>query len=170
MICGECKLAQFNSMPNIDLLGLGAFKCPITSERHYYSDLCNCEVDRISQETEQDKFYEMIRKPLWATGPYCHSELNTNLPDDIGAVKVTAYEYPFKIDQIDVEKLSEFDKKPPLAAVIDTIVNATKCLVCGEAVMIAAGERSGPRICNKCKKAILYIRDKFEKELENYEV
>lgn len=170
MICGNCPLAQFQDTPHVDLLG--AFKCSITTERHYYSDLCNCENARVLLVTEQEKIYEMVCESLLNIEPSYPNEINMDLPDDItlDTIKVAAHEYPFKLNQIDVEKLSEYDKKPPLAAAVDTIIGATRCLVCGEDVMIAASERTGPRICSKCKKAILYIRDKFEKELEHYEM
>jgi hypothetical protein len=46
---------------------------------------------------------------------------------------------------------------------------ATNCLVCGTEVPVYY-LGGGPQVCNDCKKTIKFIKEKFNKELDNYEV
>ena len=55
---------------------------------------------------------------------------------------------------------------------IDTL--ATKCIVCSESVpltqleekMVCYGMTIGSKVCGKCKQAILYIRERIEREAQ----
>lgn len=44
-----------------------------------------------------------------------------------------------------------FDDRPAVGDV--------NCMVCGESIVVLAGEMWGPRICDKCKAAIMKIRE-----------
>lgn len=48
-------------------------------------------------------------------------------------------------------------------------VGCTSCLVCGDDVILTWYE-GGPKICSACQKTIKFIKEKFKKELNEYEV
>ena len=61
--------------------------------------------------------------------------------------------------------LNEYDKR-----LLEPIyMYATECLVCDTEVPVSF-LGGGPLVCPDCKKTIKYIKEKFSKELENYEV
>jgi len=44
-------------------------------------------------------------------------------------------------------------------------MNGTHCLICGEHTKYKEGER-GPKVCDKCKTAVLEMRKRMEAEHE----
>lgn len=50
----------------------------------------------------------------------------------------------------------------------DEIVNlSTSCLICGEPVPME-NPRDYPKICEKCKKAVMHVREKIENDPERF--
>lgn len=118
-------------------------KCTITDEFHLYDDECNCESIRISRTEEREHIFKKLESPLIAINSLDHKDPSIAFSD------------------IESETLNSITAEP--------IVGETSCLVCGERIYLNIFG-SGIQICKTCKKAILYIKEKFSKELENYEV
>lgn len=116
-------------------------KCTITNEFHLYGDECNCETIRASKVDNLAQLKMMISQPL--------------LTIDYNDSNVTSTTFSN-------EDLADFN-------MAEVEVGSTACLVCGEHVGLKIMD-GGPKVCKTCKKAIFYIREKFSKELENYEV
>ena len=52
---------------------------------------------------------------------------------------------------------------------VDDLKMATPCLICNESIEIDKYASNGPvLVCQKCKGAILYMRNKLDKEGINY--
>lgn len=116
-------------------------KCNVTGEFHCYDDECNCEAIRASKVDEVAQLKMMLSQPL--------------LTIDYNDLTDTSTAFC-------KEELADFN-------MTDVEVGSTACLVCGERVGFKPMD-GGPKICKTCKKTILYIKEKFSKELENYEV
>jgi hypothetical protein len=122
-------------------------KCIITNEFHYYDDECNCEEARASKVEELAKIKEQLNEPIIA---YSSDLTGGQLVWD----GTTVHEGTLMVsDPFDVANVS-----------YDTVVGATDCLVCGEPVSLRVFEH-GPRICESCKKAIKFIKERFKEEL-----
>jgi hypothetical protein len=73
-------------------------------------------------------------------------------------------------DTITAAEALDFSWSVPSESITAAAVACTRCLVCGEDVILLDYEAAGPRICSTCKKAIKFIKEKFREELNNYEV
>jgi hypothetical protein len=73
-------------------------------------------------------------------------------------------------DTITAAEAIDFDWSVKTESITATAVACTRCLVCGEDVILLDYEAAGPRVCSTCKKAIKFIKEKFREELDNYEV
>jgi hypothetical protein len=163
MLCGSCEYTDgccYTSIPP-------KVKCTITNEFHLYDDECNCEDIRDRKAAELEQIKKMISEPILAYPPDDLPRLNTDitsifdgptLSNTIALVNTGAVEF------INTVEPNYWHNEP-----VDIVVGSTPCIVCGEGVMLYYGE-SGPRVCGDCKKAIKFIREKFNKELEEYEV
>ena len=158
MICGNCQhtdgLCYTSSPPQCH--------CNITGELHYYADECNCNDDVIVSKTEtlSDKAPAIAITGEEAAVAY---ESLLNIPlygerDGTRDNKISIKPYTSTID------LDEVDKR--LLAPIG--IYATKCLVCDTEVPVYF-LGGGRVVCHNCKKAIKFIKEKFSKELENYD-
>jgi hypothetical protein len=47
------------------------------------------------------------------------------------------------------------------------VFGSTPCIVCGTGINVHSPYDSTQKICSDCKKAVLYIRNKFKEEIEN---
>lgn len=111
-------------------------KCTITNEFHYYDDECNCEAFRLAKEQEQKQVLEILNTPPTIIMDGVASEFC--FPKDFG--------------------------KPPQDAFENIAIGSTPCVICREPIIVnSLGE--GPRVCEDCKRAILFIRNKFKEEL-----
>ena len=141
MKCGNCEYTDgccYTSMPP-------QVKCIITNEFHYYDDECNCEEVRASKAEELAKVKEQLSEPIIA---YSSDLTGGQLVWDDTIEGTLMVSDPFGTVNISY----------------DTIVGATSCLVCGEQVSLRVFEH-GPRICESCKKAIKFIKERFKEEL-----
>ena len=145
MICGSCPFTDgccYTSMPP-------KVKCTITHEYHYYEDECNCEEVRASRDEELAMIKKMLNnKPFVGV--------------DYGNLVVS--------DTVTAAEALDFSWSVPTESITAAAVACTRCLVCGEDVILLDYEAAGPRICSTCKKAIKFIKEKFMEELDNYEV
>ena len=143
MRCGNCECTDgccYTSMPP-------QVKCIITNEFHYYDDECNCEEVRASKAELHAKIREQLYEPIIA---YSSDLTGGQLVWDGTTEGTLMVSDPFGTVNISY----------------DTVVGATDCLVCGEQVSLHVFEH-GPRICESCKKAIKFIKEKFKEELSN---
>ena len=162
MKCGSCLYTDgccYTSLPP-------KVKCNITGEFHYHDDECNCEDIKTSKAEEFDRIRELLNQPGALTainydGPNAPSVSfgNTLTLDEA----VVAYESLLRLPLYDEADADCTTMELP------TAVGSTKCLVCGEDIIVNMWD-SYTQICSTCKKAIKYIKEKFNEELENYEV
>lgn len=143
MTCGKCPYTDglvYTSMPL-------KVKCIITGDFHEYAEECSCEEARASKAELHTKIEEQLNEPIIAYsndltgGPFAWDgtvahESTLAVSDPFGNVNIS----------------------------YDTIVGATNCLVCGEQVSLRIFDH-GPRICESCKKAIKFIKERFKGEL-----
>lgn len=108
-------------------------KCTITNEFHYYDDECNCEHIRLLKEKEKSGESLIERLPESAI------RLNAD------SVAASEYEFPDIITGYIYEPVTTF---------------STPCLICGETVFVDIWG-AGPRICDSCKEAIKFVKDKL---------
>lgn len=144
MTCGLCSFTDtlcYCSMPP-------QVKCTITNEFHCYDDECNCEEAMTSRKAELE-------------------HIKDRLSDSIPLAVVNSLNTPsisFSGENTAVSDI-HFDS-------VNTATSwgATPCLVCGEDVQLEGWWIGGPKICPSCQKAIKFIKEKFSKELEEYEI
>ena len=157
MTCGSCPHTDglcYTSLPP-------QIRCNITGEYHYYSDECNCEDDIAARRTEEmEKFKELLNQPG------CLMAVNYD-SDKAPTVAITADEAAIAYDSL--LKLPLYGECEYAETIDRAAVGGTKCLVCGEEIIVLMWD-SYTQVCPSCKKAIKYIKEKFSKELENYEV
>jgi hypothetical protein len=143
MTCGSCVHADgycYTSLPP-------RVKCTITGEFHYYGDECNCK-DACEIKGEQlVAFYKALNNPILAYDP-----ADTTVLNGMGENKVN-------VDLTSLIEVNEHD------SYTTTTLGACNCLICGETIFINAGENS-PKICDMCKKTVIYLREKFRDEIE----
>lgn len=152
MDCGSCPFTDtllYCSMPP-------KVKCKITNEYHYYDDECNCEEARAQKEAVENYLAQKLSEPIIQID-------YTDVSDDVSTL-------------ITVEEADSFKGllNPSLYAdttcgTIDTAVGCTRCLVCGDDIILTWYE-GGSKICPACQKTIKFIKEKFKKELDEYEV
>ena len=144
MTCGSCnftdKLCYCSMPPKV--------RCIITNEFHYYDDECNCEEAATRRKEVTDELTKKLNKP---------SPIMAINYDGPNAPSVS----------FSGEFQEELCNTTPAAC---TAWGATPCLVCGEDVQLEGWWIAGPKICPTCQKAIKFIKEKFNKELEEYEV
>lgn len=107
-------------------------KCIITGQYHDYDDECDCEPSRLIKEKEQQRAIDAIQEPL-------------PILNDFGSDRIASSEYEFPVHNICE---AEF-------------VGFTQCIICGESIPITIWE-GGPKVCDGCKKVILYMKDKYK--------
>lgn len=149
MNCGSCdfsdKLCYCSMPPQV--------KCTVTNEFHYYDDECNCEEAIASRKEELEYLKIKLSEPA------ALAAINYDGPN---APSVSfSRELP---EELDSRAFSNYDISAPVAW------GATSCLVCGESIQLEGWWDSGLKICHTCKKAVKFIKEKFSKELEAYEV
>ena len=147
MTCGICKYTDgccYTSLPP-------KVRCNITGEFHYYDDECNCEDIKERKAEEFDNIRELIGEPgaLMALNYDGHNAPSVSFVNTLDGHITSA----------------EID----MASNAATAIGCADCLVCGESITVNMFD-SYTKICPTCKKAIMYIREKFTKELETYEV
>ena len=146
MTCGSCNMTDgccYTSLPP-------KVKCNVTGEFHYYDDECNCEDIKAEKAAEFKKITDLLRKP--------------------GALSIATDKFASEGDIIisGATAAASFDSLVNLPLYEQTCEYATHCLVCSTEVPTLLGE--GPKVCPECKKVIKFIKEKFNKELESYEV
>lgn len=108
-------------------------KCTITNEFHYYDDECNCEHLRLLKEKEKSG-ENLIES-------FSESGIRVN----VDSIAASEYEFP--------DITTEYICKP-----VTTF--GTPCLICEETVFVDIWG-SGPRVCDSCKEAIQFVKDKL---------
>ena len=177
MTCGSCEFTDgccYTSLPP-------QIRCNITGKFHYYNDECDCEGIKADKVESFKKITELLCKPgalmavnydsdkapaVAITGEEAEiaykSLLNLPLCGECegihdNKISITPYKSTIDLDEIDKRLLEP------------VCMYSTRCLVC-EADVPVYFLGGGPMICADCKKAIKFIKEKFNKELENYEV
>jgi hypothetical protein len=127
-------------------------KCILTNEFHYYDDECNCEEARVKLSQDTFDIEKALHEPIKAYS------------NDLAARQ-------FICDSKAVHEGTMLVSDPfcDVSFSTDAVVGATDCLICSEAVSLHIFEH-GPRICEGCKKAIKFIRERFREELETHEM
>lgn len=152
MTCGSCNFTDnlcYCSMPP-------KVRCIITNEFHYYDDECNCEDAATSRKEVTDELTKKLNKP---------SALIAINYDGTNAPSVAFGNINTSFDGIEINPNGY---QPENVTAVSW--GATPCLVCGEDVQLDGWWITGPKICPTCQKAIKFIKEKFSKELETYEV
>lgn len=157
MTCGSCPHTDglcYTSMPP-------QCRCNITGEYHYYGDECNCKDDIVAKRTEEiEKFKELLNQPG------CLMAINYD-SDKAPAVAITGEEAAVAYESL--LNLPLYGECASTETTDKVAVGSTKCLACGEETIVMMWD-SYTQICPSCKKAIKFIKEKFNKELESYEV
>ena len=151
MNCGSCPFTDgccYTSLPP-------KVKCTITSEYHYYDDICNCEEARVQKEAAENYLAQKLSEPIMELDFTDVAVPNTLLTADEasnfrGLLNPALY-------------TGTTDECTAIA------VGCTTCLVCGDDIILSWHE-GGPKICPTCQKVIKFIKEKFKKELDEYEV
>ena len=158
MTCGNCPYTDglcYTSLPP-------QVRCNITGEYHYYGDECNCKDDLAAGKAEEvEKLKELLNKPGALMMAVNYDS------DKAPAVTITGEEAAIAYESL--LKLPLYGECEGTENTDRTAVGGTKCLVCGEEIIVLMWD-SYTQICPSCKKAIKFIKEKFSKELENYEV
>lgn len=153
MNCGSCPFNDgycYTSLPP-------KVKCTITNEYHYYGDECNCEEARTQKEAVMDYFDQKLSEPIM---PVNYADVS--VPNIVLTAEDTA---DFK-GLLDPSLYADTLQGTTDVAVC---VGCTPCLVCGDDVILN-WLNGGPKICPTCQKAIKFVKEKFKKELDDYEV
>ena len=152
MTCGSCQFTDtllYCSMPP-------KVKCKITNEYRCYDDECNCEDARAQKEAVESYLAQKLSEPIIQID-------YTDVSDDVSTL-ITAEEADgFK------GLLNQALYADPVPESLDIAVGCTRCLVCGADVILSWSDGE-PKICPTCQKAIKFIKEKFKKELDEYEV
>jgi hypothetical protein len=127
-------------------------RCNITGKFHYYEDDCDCEDIKAEKAAEFAKIRELISKPGALRA------INYDAPNG----PLVGYSNVLTADEATMAYES-IVKLPLYGESIELETVGTTCLICGESVPCYTGE--GKKICATCKKAVMYIREKFSKEL-----
>ena len=178
MTCGNC--------PNTDGLCYTSLppqvRCNITGEYHYYGDECNCKDDIAVRRTEAiEKFKELLNRPGALMMAVNYDNDNAPAVAITGEEAAVAYESLLNLPlygdyegttKITVDpKVVAFDQDTDAWKITDSAeYGSTQCLVCGESIGLYKMFDNKPKICSSCRKAVKFIKEKFNKELENYEV
>lgn len=117
-------------------------KCTITGEFHYYDYECNCEMARIQKDFEQKSLIKNIVDPKLDISYNSYGQLAIN---------------GFDVSEIETGSVD---------ASVTASDYCTNCLICGGEVILQVWE-SAYKVCNKCKKAIELIKEKFKEELND---
>jgi hypothetical protein len=148
MICGVCKytdgLVYTSNPPKVC--------CKLTKDFHYASDECTCEEARMLEEKK--------------------SNFNTDLTNfnealaDRNYLSISDTDKSVQTQEIKVlPSLTDFkdlDEYQALISEVSTI--GVPCLICGETVSTDFWHH-GPRVCQDCKNAIQFIKEKFKGEI-----
>ena len=158
MACGSCPHTDgccYTSIPP-------KVKCNITGEYHHYNYECDCKEELIEDKAEEiEKFKEMLKQPGALMMAVNYDSDKAPAVAITGEAAAIAYESLLNLPLYGECKDTE---------TIDKVaVGSTKCLVCGEEIIVLMWD-SYTQVCPSCKKAIKYIKEKFSKELDDYEV
>ena len=172
MTCGSCPHTDglcYTSMPP-------QCRCSITGKHHYYSDECDCADDIVTEELE--KFKKLLNEPKAIVAfnydsndaPLVASTDEEVAGEFLKPMKLPLYGECERVISVNPNTgidVDEIDKFKPLLET--TAMYETKCLVCdaGIPVHYLGG---GRQICSECKKTIKFIKERFKKELESYEM
>jgi hypothetical protein len=117
-------------------------KCIFTGEYHFYNDECNCEEGdfKARKIEELEHLKKMISEPLGVA---------VSVPDHL------------QYDNFSVNNTAAIN------AMSCTI--CVKCAICGDEIPMS-WYGGGTYVCEECKKAIKFLKEKFKLELEEYEV
>ena len=164
MKCGSCLYTDgccYTSLPP-------KVKCNITGEFRYYDDSCNCEDIKASKAAEFDKFRELISKPGSLMAVNYDSDRTPSV-SITGEEADVAYKSLLKLPLYgEVDEASQDDTDFWKSNAISA-VGSTSCLICGEDIMVNMWD-SYVKICPTCRRAVKFIKEKFKKELESYEM
>lgn len=164
MTCGNCKYTDglcYTSLPP-------QVKCDITGKFHYYDDECDCSDSCAATVKERNEIFDLLNSqtPLMAINYDSDKAPSVAIS---GAEAEVAYESLIRLPLYgEADRNGEIDAEAWKYAAPLT-VGATDCLVCGESINVNMWE-SFTKICPACKKAIMFIREKFDKELEQHEM
>jgi hypothetical protein len=129
-------------------------KCVITGEFHYYNDVCNCEDVKDSKAEELKHIKKMLSEPLM-----CYQ------PDDTPKLNASELTSSSIISIFDGPNLSNAIGTTEIAACTICV----RCAVCEKEVAMS-WYNQGVYVCEDCKKAVKFIKEKFKEELNTYEV
>ena len=137
MTCGVCPLTDGMCYTS----NPPKCKCTITGEYHYYTDECNCDVEaRTQKDFERKSIIKNIVDPKLDISYNSYGQLAIN----------------------------DFESSRNETSIVDASVSistyCTSCIICGEEVIVHLCE-SAYKVCDKCKKAIELIKEKFKEEL-----
>ena len=118
-------------------------KCTITNEYHLYDDACNCPEARASIDNAKKRLEEGY------TNGSCDDSAvyNITVPDNVNLATSVMCS----------------------AVSTEAAVACTYCIVCDSDIILSQYD-CGLKVCTACQKAIKFIKEKFIKELEEYEV
>lgn len=158
MKCGNCEHTDglsYLSDPPKTYCKLMIKYFPVDSE-------CCCEEKRLMKEAELEAFKSIMNRP----GALMAVNYDS---DKAPAVTITGEEAALAYESLLKLPLHGECEGDRAAVAAYTAVGSTSCLVCGEEITVNMWD-SYIRICPSCKKAIKFIKEKFNKELENYEM
>ena len=161
MNCGNCTMTDgycYTSMPP-------KVKCTVTGRYHFYDDECDCET--LTRETKTREL-ESLKNKL--NGP---GQLAIDYDATIGSTDNTISREEAELAYTSLEHLT-LNGETAQITLADKLCDpayeyCTSCLVCGEDIPISWFGDSH-RVCTTCKKAIMYIKEKFKEEIDRYEV
>ena len=117
-------------------------KCIITNEFHLYNDECDCEEQRMLKVVKDIKVtIESSEEDIKVINGTCDNMISA---DDIS---VSSTEAVIRTDHVSV------------------FADTTPCIVCGEPIDVNWHE-TRPKMCEECKRAVRFIKEKFREELK----
>lgn len=144
MTCGKCLYTDglvYTSLPP-------KVKCILTGEFHEYADLCDCEYARKVKES-LDRCTKAKGEPRLYSSDFIGNDLDTSSAAEIAMTKA--------VEPVFTGITNTFDPLCQLEV-------STPCLICGEPVDLGF-VFGAPKICEECKKAVLYAKVLYAKEL-----
>ena len=159
MKCGNCEHTDglsYLSNPPKTYCKLMINYFPVDSE-------CCCEEKRLMKEAELEAVKNILNRPGALMMAVNYDS------DKAPAAAITGEEAAMAYNSL--LKLPLYGECANGRATIEspTAVGSTKCLACGEEIVVNMWD-SYTQICPTCQKVIKFIKEKFNKELENYEM
>lgn len=145
MICGRCPYTDgmiYTSLPP-------KVKCTITGEFHLCEHVCNCRNARKVKEN-LDRYKAEKNESRQSAFTVEDSGL-TVLNGTADAISAT------------IPNDAVTEGATNVASIFDCVAEiGFPCMICGDSIPTDF-VYGGPKICTKCKKAVMYIREKLEK-------